>query len=114
MAGPVTTVQLQRPSPQVSWGFRLQGGRDFRQELSVKKVSPNTPAYGQLNQGDAILSIGGYDASQMTHAQASQMIRNATHSLQLTLQKGQFSSIKPTGPIKFSAGVAAGYTRAGY
>lgn len=114
MAGPVTTVNLNRPSPHMSWGFRLQGGTDFRQELSVKKVEPNSPAHGQLNQGDAILSIGGYDARQMTHAQASQMIKNSTTSLQLTLQKGQFRSIKPTGPIKFSAGVAAGFSRPGY
>ena len=37
MSGPVTVV-LQRAHSSQSWGFRLQGGRDFRQELSVKKV----------------------------------------------------------------------------
>ena len=37
MSSPVT-VQLQRMSTMQPWGFRLQGGQDFRQELSIKKV----------------------------------------------------------------------------
>ena len=37
MSAPVT-IQLQRMSTMQPWGFRLQGGQDFRQELSIKKV----------------------------------------------------------------------------
>ena len=33
------TIWLQRPSEEVPWGFRLQGGRDFKQSLTVQKVS---------------------------------------------------------------------------
>jgi C-terminal processing protease CtpA/Prc len=77
----------------------------------VKKVMPNTPAQGQLNAGDAILAIGGYDATQLTHAQAAQIIRNSTNQLQMTLAKGHLKTLKPSGPIKFSAGAAAGYGR---
>ncbi len=33
------TIQLQRMHPSQPWGFRLQGGQDFREELSVKKVT---------------------------------------------------------------------------
>ena len=54
---------------------------------SVLQVMPNTPAQGQVNAGDAILAIGGYDATQLTHAQASQMIKNCSDQLQLTLAK---------------------------
>ncbi len=36
--GATVTVQLQKMDPMQSWGFRLAGGRDFRQQLSVKKV----------------------------------------------------------------------------
>lgn len=75
---------------------------------------PNTPAQGQCNAGDAILAIGGYDATQMTHAQASQMIKNCQGQLQLTLAKGQCRTIKPAGPIKFSAGAATGFGRPGH
>ena len=32
-------VQLSRQSAGEPWGFRLQGGRDYRQQLCVKKVS---------------------------------------------------------------------------
>jgi len=53
----------------------------------VAQVNAGTPAHGRINVGDAILAIGGYDASNLTHAQASQMIKSAGTSLELTLQK---------------------------
>ena len=33
-------VTLQRDSLQTSWGFRLQGGADFRSPFIVNKVEP--------------------------------------------------------------------------
>ena len=35
---PATPVLLERPSFEQSWGFRLQGGIDYRLPLSIKKV----------------------------------------------------------------------------
>ena len=35
---PITPVLLERNSVDQSWGFRLQGGTDFRLPLSIKKV----------------------------------------------------------------------------
>jgi hypothetical protein len=35
---PTIPVQLERSSLDQSWGFRLQGGADFRMPLSIKKV----------------------------------------------------------------------------
>ena len=35
------TIWLQRPGPEVPWGFRLQGGREFGLPLSVQRVSKN-------------------------------------------------------------------------
>ena len=35
---PTVPVLLERPSLDQRWGFRLQGGADFRLPLSVKKV----------------------------------------------------------------------------
>jgi hypothetical protein len=32
------TIWLQRSNSEVPWGFRLQGGREFAQPLSVQKV----------------------------------------------------------------------------
>ncbi len=39
------TIQLQRMHPNQPWGFRLQGGQDFREELSVKKVTTIVPLH---------------------------------------------------------------------
>ena len=35
---PTIPVQLERSSLDQNWGFRLQGGADFRLPLSIKKV----------------------------------------------------------------------------
>ena len=35
---PRVPVSLERSSLNESWGFRLQGGTDFRIPLSIKKV----------------------------------------------------------------------------
>jgi hypothetical protein len=35
---PATPVSLERSSLDQSWGFRLQGGIDYRLPLSIKKV----------------------------------------------------------------------------
>jgi hypothetical protein len=35
---PTIPVQLERSSLDQNWGFRLQGGFDFRVPLSIKKV----------------------------------------------------------------------------
>lgn len=54
---------------------------------SVLQVERGSPADGHVQEGDAILSISNYDASQLTHMQARQMITQAGNVLQLTLQK---------------------------
>jgi hypothetical protein len=42
MAGTQTIkVNLQRDSLQTPWGFRLQGGADFRAPFAVNKVNKN-------------------------------------------------------------------------
>ena len=35
---PVIPVVLQRDDPTQPWGFRIQGGADYRLHLAVKKV----------------------------------------------------------------------------
>ncbi|XP_025086294.1 PDZ and LIM domain protein 3-like [Pomacea canaliculata] len=97
-------VELRR-NPGQPWGFRLQGGLDFGQQLTVKKVQPGTPSAGALTPGDTIVGIGSTNAKSLTHMQAHQLIKSAGNVLQLTLLRGQstdFSAIKPKGPVKFS------------
>lgn len=99
-----SVVQLNRTQGQ-SWGFRLQGGKDYGQALSIKKVQPGSPSAMALKPGDVIQRIGNMETRQLTHMQAHQLIKSAGSQLQLTLIRGSstdFSAIKPKGPVKFS------------
>ena len=51
------------------------------------QVTPGTPAQGKLNPGDAILAIETYDATGLTHMQASQLIQSSGVMLRMTLDK---------------------------
>jgi len=99
-------INLSRSHLAESWGFRLAGGCDYGQQLSVKKVQPNSPAeIGHLDAGDAILGIAGNSTSQLTHGQATHLIKNSGNFLQLTLLKHALTApndIRPKGPLKFS------------
>ncbi|XP_052798014.1 PDZ and LIM domain protein 1-like [Mya arenaria] len=99
------TVNIQRQSVNQPWGMKICGGRDFRMQLQVKKVEPNTPAAGNVHNGDAIIAIGGTSADKLSHMQAHQLIKSAGNHLQLTVLPGHFEEIKglkPKGPVKFS------------
>lgn len=88
-------LRLYRDSLSTPWGFRLQGGRDLNAALTVQKVTPCTPAHGELEQGDVILEIQSNPASRLTHAQAKELIRNAGGSILLRLQR--------SGNVSYSA-----------
>ena len=73
--------------PVLFKGFRLQGGVDYRLNLSVKKITPNTPAYNRLHPGDVIVAIQGHDATAMTHQQSSEIIKTSGKTLSLMVKK---------------------------
>lgn len=85
-----SVVQIQRP-PGASWGFRLQGGRDFCADLSVKKVQPGSPAERALRAGDLIVAIGNQPTNVMTHMQANGMIKSAGNAIQFTIIRPHLS-----------------------
>ncbi|CAF1055305.1 unnamed protein product [Rotaria sp. Silwood1] len=104
---PTVPVLLERSSLDQSWGFRLQGGIDYRLPLSIKKVIANSPSHNKLHPGDGIASIEGQDATTMKHEDAENLIRNSLR-LQLILRRGQFTPIRPSRPpIKFGPGPQA-------
>ncbi|XP_060568872.1 trithorax group protein osa-like isoform X4 [Ruditapes philippinarum] len=92
------TIWLQRPSGDIPWGFRLQGGREFAEPLSVQRVTPGTVAAGNLSPGDLILKIGNVNATNITHNEAQEVITGATNILQLTIKKSGLTSapLSPT------------------
>ena len=51
------------------------------------QVDSNSPASGQIHNGDAIIAIGGTNAQNLTHMQAHQLIKSAGTHLSLTVLK---------------------------
>ncbi|CAF1242336.1 unnamed protein product [Adineta ricciae] len=101
---PTIPVLLERSNLDQSWGFRLQGGADFRLPLSIKKILPNSIAHNKLYPGDGLLFIDGQDATSMKHDDAQALMRNSLR-LQLILRRGQLNTIRPCkSSVKFAPG----------
>jgi len=100
-----TVISMKRSDRGVAWGFRLQGGTDFRIPLSIKKVTSDSPAgVSGLTDGDIIHQINGIPATEITHQQGINMIKSAGLELNLVAERQQASIIKPTmNPQKFTA-----------
>jgi hypothetical protein len=89
MPGPGRDVQIRlyRDALSTPWGFRLHGGKDLKTPLTVQKVAAGSPVFGELQRDDVILEIQNCDATQMTHKQAQDMIRNAGGSLLVRIRR---------------------------
>lgn len=78
-------VVLDGPAP---WGFRLSGGKDFNQPLTITRVTPGSKASRvNLCPGDIILSIQGVSTDSMTHAEAQNNIKDSTNQLFLKIER---------------------------
>uniref|UniRef100_A0A8C5IHD3 LIM domain binding 3 n=1 Tax=Junco hyemalis TaxID=40217 RepID=A0A8C5IHD3_JUNHY len=78
------SVTLNGPGP---WGFRLQGGKDFNMPLTISRITPGSKAaQSQMNPGDLVVAIDGVNTDSMTHLEAQNKIKSASHNLSLTLQ----------------------------
>uniref|UniRef100_A0A915K3E8 PDZ domain-containing protein n=1 Tax=Romanomermis culicivorax TaxID=13658 RepID=A0A915K3E8_ROMCU len=83
--GRPVNVTLCRDGLTAPWGFRLHGGQDFDNPLLVQKVTPLSAADGFLKRGDLIVKIDGFDAANLTHDAALNLIANAGSSINLSL-----------------------------
>ncbi|XP_067993031.1 PDZ and LIM domain protein 3 isoform X3 [Melanerpes formicivorus] len=78
-------VVLQGPAP---WGFRLSGGIDFNQPLIVTRITPGSKASAaNLCPGDVIIAIDGVGTENMTHNEAQERIKAASHQLCLKIER---------------------------
>ncbi|KAM9236309.1 PDZ and LIM domain protein 3 isoform 2-T2 [Leptosomus discolor] len=78
-------VILQGPAP---WGFRLSGGIDFNQPLIITRITPGSKASAvNLCPGDVIIAIDGLSTENMTHNDAQERIKAATHQLYLKIER---------------------------
>jgi len=52
------------------------------------QITPGSKAaQSQMNQGDLVVAIEGVNTDSMTHLEAQNKIKSASHNLSLTLQK---------------------------
>ncbi|XP_062991704.1 PDZ and LIM domain protein 3 isoform X3 [Elgaria multicarinata webbii] len=80
-------VVLPGPAP---WGFRLAGGIDFNQPLIISRITPGSKAsQANLCPGDIIIAIDGYGTENMTHNDAQERIKAASHQLCLKIERAE-------------------------
>ncbi|XP_060096941.1 PDZ and LIM domain protein 1-like [Heteronotia binoei] len=80
-------VAVRGPGP---WGFRLVGGKDFEQPLTISRVTPGSKAAeANLCIGDVIMSIDGEDTEGMTHLEAQNKIKGCVDEMVLTVGRTQ-------------------------
>ncbi|KAM9325669.1 PDZ and LIM domain protein 1 [Gastrophryne carolinensis] len=78
-------IVLQGPAP---WGFRLVGGKDFEQPLTISRVNPGSKAaQADLCPGDVVAAIDGEDTEGMTHLQAQNKIKACEDELTLLINR---------------------------
>ncbi|XP_061575135.1 PDZ and LIM domain protein 3-like [Cololabis saira] len=78
-------VVLDGPAP---WGFRLAGGKDFNQPLTISRITPGSKASkANLCPGDIVLAIEGVPAADMLHCEAQSKIKESTRQLCLTVER---------------------------
>jgi len=112
------TINLSK-GPGVSWGFRLQGGKDFAQPLCIQKVTPGSvSAQAGVQSGDAIVRIGAEDALSLRHKEAQDAIIRAGNSFVMQVQRGTITwkpavtalaqpKQTPEGPVATQTSLAA-------
>nr|XP_057940967.1 PDZ and LIM domain protein 3-like [Doryrhamphus excisus]XP_057940975.1 PDZ and LIM domain protein 3-like [Doryrhamphus excisus] len=80
-------VVLTGPPP---WGFRLVGGKDFNQPLTISRITPGSKAaVANLCPGDVIVAIQGVAAAHMLHCHAQNKIKEAGGQLALTVERNE-------------------------
>ncbi|KAG1929966.1 PDZ and LIM domain protein [Pimephales promelas] len=86
-------VVLQGPGP---WGFRLVGGKDFEQPLTISRVTPGSKAaQADLCIGDMILAIDGESTEGMTHLEAQNKIKACLEEMVLSIDRSETKMWSP-------------------
>ncbi|XP_030627015.1 PDZ and LIM domain protein 1 [Chanos chanos] len=88
-------VVMQGPGP---WGFRLVGGKDFEQPLTISRVTPGSKAaQANLCIGDMILAINGEPTEGMTHLEAQNKIKGCSEEMALSIDRSESKMWSPMG-----------------
>jgi len=77
-----------RESANEPWGFRLAGGKDYGQPLSISQVSNDSlAAKVGLTANDFLINIAGKEVYDMTHEQAEKTIMNAGNKFSMVIER---------------------------
>ncbi|XP_041032242.1 PDZ and LIM domain protein 1 isoform X2 [Carcharodon carcharias] len=80
-------INLLGPAP---WGFRLVGGKDFEQPLTISRITPGSKAEAaKLCVGDVIVSINGETTDGMTHLDAQSKIKGCADELTFLISRSE-------------------------
>ncbi|XP_071987157.1 PDZ and LIM domain protein 1 isoform X4 [Engystomops pustulosus] len=78
-------ITIKGPAP---WGFRLVGGKDFEQPLTISRVTPGSKAaLADICSGDVVTAIDGENTDGMTHLEAQNKIKGCEDDLCLTISR---------------------------
>ncbi|XP_044152023.1 PDZ and LIM domain protein 1 isoform X3 [Bufo gargarizans] len=78
-------ITLKGPAP---WGFRLVGGKDFDQPLTISRVNPGSKAaLADICSGDVVTAIDGENTDGMTHLEAQNKIKGCEDELCLLINR---------------------------
>uniref|UniRef100_A0A8C3NNF9 LIM domain binding 3 n=1 Tax=Cyanoderma ruficeps TaxID=181631 RepID=A0A8C3NNF9_9PASS len=70
--------------------FGVNRGGTIPAWLGTAEITPGSKAaQSQMNQGDLVVAIDGVNTDSMTHLEAQNKIKSASHNLSLTLQKSK-------------------------
>jgi hypothetical protein len=95
----VLKAQIVRQALNQPWGFRLQGGVDVGQPLSIVRIAPGSPAARiGLRPGDELTEIYSTSTASMTHQDALDLLDRQGDSVILTVERKARGSI-PSNPI---------------
>ncbi|XP_013792181.2 LIM domain-binding protein 3-like, partial [Limulus polyphemus] len=86
MSQGILTLNLARDGASMPWGFRLQGGSDLGQPLTIQRVFLGSPSEGELHRGDIIMRIGDRDSNRLTHQEAHDVIVRSGNNLKLVVK----------------------------
>uniref|UniRef100_A0A8C5C091 PDZ domain-containing protein n=1 Tax=Gadus morhua TaxID=8049 RepID=A0A8C5C091_GADMO len=90
-----TNVVLEGGAP---WGFRITGGKENNQPISIGRVTPGGKAsLANLCRGDVILAIGGVATDAMTLSEGQNAILSSTQQLCFKIER----SIHTVGVILY-------------
>uniref|UniRef100_A0A914WBM4 PDZ and LIM domain protein Zasp n=1 Tax=Plectus sambesii TaxID=2011161 RepID=A0A914WBM4_9BILA len=88
MAVETVTVRMSRSDGSTPWGFRLQGGQEYGNILTIGPVAAGSLAdRAGLHNGDAVTQLCGRDAQRMPHQDAQNIIVSSGNTLDLIVQR---------------------------